>query len=56
MGNLELIDLLESELDIIIQKAHKSGLNYWQILKEVMRKCVDLMGQSEAEYHTRGGR
>uniref|UniRef100_A0A6M3IHX2 Uncharacterized protein n=1 Tax=viral metagenome TaxID=1070528 RepID=A0A6M3IHX2_9ZZZZ len=47
--------MLENELDILILKAHRSGLNYWQILKVLLLRCGDLMMQSEAEYYVKGG-
>lgn len=51
----ELVPMLENELDILILKAHRSGLNYWQILKVLLLRCGDLMMQSEAEYYVKGG-
>ncbi len=56
MDRPELIGLFESEVEIIIQKARKSGLNYWQIFKLLFARCLDLMMQSEVEYFVKGGR
>jgi len=55
MDNPELIELLGGELDIIINKAHKSGMNYWEIFKLIYNRCQSLIGQSEAEYFLKGG-
>ena len=53
--NSELTQGLEDELDIIVHKARRSGMNYWEILKVFMKRCMTLMMQSEAEYRTKGG-
>lgn len=55
MEEVELKELLESEVDLVISKAHRSGLNYWQILKVVTGKLVTLEMLSEAEYSFKGG-
>jgi len=56
VDNPELIELLETEVDFLISKAHKSGLNFWQILRVFLLRCEGLMIQSEAEYYQKGGR
>jgi len=56
MDNPELIELLETELNIIIQKAHNSGLNYWQILWAMLNRSVEVMIQSKAEHLLKGGK
>jgi len=56
MDNPELVDLFESDLSIIIQKAHKSGLTFWKIFKVLFDKCLTVMMQSESEYYLKGGR
>uniref|UniRef100_A0A6H2A3T1 Uncharacterized protein n=1 Tax=viral metagenome TaxID=1070528 RepID=A0A6H2A3T1_9ZZZZ len=48
--NPELIQGLEDELDILVHKAHHSGMNYWDILKVFMKRCSTLAMQSESEY------
>jgi len=50
-----LIELFESEIDILLNKAHRSGLNYWQIFKVLLNKCLTLMMMSESEYNSKGG-
>ena len=56
MGEIaEQLDLLEDELDILIFKAYRSGLNYWQVSRIFLTKSVDLMIRSEAEYYEKGG-
>lgn len=56
MTDMDSIELLESEVDLIINKSHKSGLNYWQIFKVFLSRCLGLMAQSEAEYYAKGGK
>jgi len=51
----DLLELLESELDFLVNKAHKSGLNYWQILDIFLRACVTLHLQATSEYRVKGG-
>jgi len=50
MPTAELIELLEDELDLIVNKAHKSGLNFWQILRVFLEHCCRLQLQAEAEF------
>ena len=50
MDNPDLIELLESEFDFLINKAHHSGLNYWQILRIILSRLEGLVMQSDAEY------
>ncbi len=51
----DLVELLESEVDLLINKAHKS-LNYWQIFKVFLNRCLGLMAQSEVEFYAKGGK
>jgi len=51
----DLVELLDGEIDIVITKAHKSGLNYWQVLRSFLQRCVGLQLQAEAEYRLKGG-
>jgi len=55
VNEAKLIELLNDELDILINKAHRSGLNYWHIFKILLNKCLALMMMSEAEYYQKGG-
>ena len=55
MGESEMVELLESEVDFLISKAHKS-LNYWQIFKVFLSRCLGLMAQSETEFYAKGGK
>ncbi len=55
VDNAELIKLFDTELDILINKAHRS-LWYWQILGEMLKKCDILYGQAEIEYKIKGGK
>lgn len=48
------VELFEDELDLLINKAHKV-MNYWEILKAVLNRCLSLMMQAEAEYRVKGG-
>jgi len=54
MGDAETIELFESELDRLICVGHKS-LNYWEILKVVLSRCLSLAMQSEEELYMKGG-
>ena len=51
----DIIEDAEIELDRIVMVFHHSGLNYFQILKMFLVRCVSLMTQSEAEYFIKGG-
>ena len=48
--NIELIELAESEIEFLIEKAHRSGLNYWQILKIFLVKVETLVMRADEEY------
>ena len=50
VANSELTQGLEDELDIIVHKARRSGMNYWEIFKVFQNKCVTLTMLSESEY------
>ncbi len=56
MDNPELIELLESELDFLINKAHRSGLSYWSVLRIVLSRLESLVTQADAEYYIKGGK
>ncbi len=45
----ELIELLELELDMLINKANKSGLSYWHILRVILSRLETLMMQVDVE-------
>ena len=52
----DLIELLESELDLLINKAHKSGLSYWWILRVILSRLETLVMQADSEYYSKGGK
>jgi len=54
METAETIELFEEELDRLIMVGHKS-LNYWEILKILLKKCSSLAMQSEVELYQKGG-
>ena len=54
-NDANLIESSEFLLDQYIANTHKKGLDYWSILKIMLQRCVDLMIQSQAEYHLKGG-
>jgi hypothetical protein len=45
----ELIELLESEFDIIIYKAKRSGLTYPRILSCILHRLENMVNQCTAE-------
>ena len=49
----EAVKMLEDEVGLLIMKSHHSGMNYWQILNVFMKCCLELMVQSEVEYHVK---
>ena len=49
MDKPELIDLLEDELEILVRKAHKSGLTYWDVYRQVVCLLPPLLLKVEAE-------
>ena len=51
MDNPEAFDLFEDELEVLIQRGHKSGLNYWCILGILQRFCCTLFMQADAEFY-----
>ena len=51
----DAIEQLEIDVDMLVNAGHKQGLNYWQILKVFLVRCVDLYIQAEAEHHVKGG-
>jgi len=50
----DAIEQLEIDVDMLVNAGHKQGLNYWQILKVFLVRCVDLYIQAEAEHHVKG--
>ena len=56
MDNPEVIKLLESELDLLIDKAHKSELSYWWILRVILSRLERLVMQADIEYYIKGGK
>jgi hypothetical protein len=56
MENPEQIELLESELDFLINKARKSGLSYWWILRVILSRIENLVMQADVEYYVKGGK
>jgi len=53
MDNPTLFELAEDELDMLIKKMHKSGLNYWVILGLFLDRSVLLRKQADAEYQVK---
>ncbi len=51
----DLIDTLEIELWRVIELAHRSGLSYWEILREVNKLSNVIMEMADIEYHLKGG-
>ena len=56
MENTELAELLESELDFLINKAHRSDLSYWRILRVILSRTESLVMQADCEYYVKGGK
>lgn len=56
MDNPEAIELFEGELDVLCNKAHRSGLSWWWILRVVLSRIQLLVIQSDAEYWLKGGK
>lgn len=50
MDEAELTELTENEVEFIIEKSHRSGLNYWQILKIFLVKVESLVMRADTEY------
>lgn len=47
----ELARIAEIDFEFVIEKAHRSNLNYWQILKIIVKILNSLMMRSETEYY-----
>ena len=45
----------ECDLDCLIEKAHKSGLSYWWILRLAMKSVEKLVMLADQEYWMKGG-
>ncbi len=50
MENTKSLELFETEIDLLINRGHRSGLNYWQILGILLEKCRQIYQQADAEY------
>jgi len=48
-------DLEEFELKLndLIHEAHKSGVNYWEVLRIFLNICQHLQMQADAEYYAK---
>ena len=53
MDKPKLIDQFSDELEILIQKAHRSGLSYWEILGELPDMMKRLIAEADSEYWSR---
>uniref|UniRef100_A0A6M3KV12 Uncharacterized protein n=1 Tax=viral metagenome TaxID=1070528 RepID=A0A6M3KV12_9ZZZZ len=51
----DAIEQLEIDVDMLVNAGHKQGLNYRQILRVFLVKCMDLQIQAEAEHYMKGG-
>jgi hypothetical protein len=50
MEKAQQMEKLEADLDALIDSAHKSGTNYWEILRAFLNICQRLMMMADAEY------
>jgi len=55
MNEADKIKLLEDELEMLIGKAHRSGLYFQDILRVFLSDCVILELQAEVEYWLKQG-
>lgn len=46
-----LVDRLTDTIWDAIEKAHREGLNYWEILREIQNLPLMLMMKADAEHH-----
>lgn len=53
--DIDTIEMFESEVDRLVDVGHRQGLNYWQILKVFLVRCVTLQMQADVEYRVKGG-
>ena len=56
MDNPEIIELLESEFELFVNKARRSGLSYWHILRFILSRLENLVMQADIEYYLKGGK
>ncbi len=56
MATPEQFDLTEEQFDRLILVSIESGLNSWELLDILLRKCVDLHLRASCEYRVKGGR
>lgn len=52
---LSLPERTEMELQTFIERTHKEGLSYWQILRVLLIECQNLYFKADAEYYLKGG-
>ncbi len=50
MENADLIEQTEESLERVVMVAHKSGLNYWEILKLLPDLTGKLIMMADVEY------
>ena len=50
MNNADLIKKAELELWEFIEIKHKLGLNYWQILRLILKTSLELMLKADLEW------
>jgi len=50
MTDTEALKLAELEVERLIEVCHKSGLNYWQILKILLNCCCQLQMKDDMEW------
>ena len=55
LDDIEAIELFENEVDRLIEVGHKQELNYHQILKVFLPRCVTLLMLADQEYYLKGG-
>ena len=50
MDSAEVIGLFENELEFLIEKAHRSGLTYWWILRLILKSIEALVMRADQEF------
>ena len=55
METEEALKLFDQELWYLIEKAHRSGMSYWSLLKLVPDLMKDLIIKADVEYKMKGG-
>mgnify|MGYP001616408841 FL=1 len=56
MEDKELVELAEVDLARLIERLHKSGINYWQILKICLKACLNLQMMADTEWWVKSGK